>query len=136
MRGARWSSVAVAALFLAGCGQSHAQSHGSTLHLTPKDNHKEFTVKPHEAIVLTLASNRSTGYRWEFASASQMNAGLHQVSHRYVAPKASVPGAAGKEIWRFRPIGRGGAALGFNYVLPSDRHKPAARHVDFSIDVG
>ena len=136
MRAARWSPVAVAVLVLAGCGQSHGETQSSTLHLTENDSGKSFTVRPDEAIVVTLESNRSTGYRWEFAPASQAMLGFRQVSHRYVAPTKRVPGAAGKEIWRFRPVGKGGADLGFLYVLPSERHQPPARNVDFSIAVG
>jgi predicted secreted protein len=137
MRAARWSAVAVAVVFLAGCGQTHAQTHrDSTLRLSAKDNHKEFTVRPHEAIVVTLSSNRSTGYRWESAPASQVNPGFRLVSHRYYdAPNKSLPGAAGEEVWRLRPVGKGGADLGFLYVQTSQRHQPPARDVDFNIVV-
>src|SRR5436309_63823 len=116
MRAVRWSTVVVAVLILAGCGQSHAQTHASTLHLTEKDNGRSFTIKPQEVFVVTLTSNRSTGYRWEGAPASQNVLGFRTVSHRYVAPKPGVPGAAGEAIWRFQPVGRGGADLGFLYM--------------------
>ena len=135
MRPARWSSVAVAVLFLAGCGQTHAQTHSGTLRLTAKDNNKVFTVKPHTAIVVTLASNRSTGYRWESAPSSHPLNPLRLVSHRYVAPKKGVPGAAGKEIWRFRAVSHGGQDLGFLYVRPWERHKPPAQDIGFSVEV-
>jgi predicted secreted protein len=111
----------VAVLVLLGCGQTHRQSHGRTLHLTAKDNGKEFTVKPHETIVLTLAFHRSSGYRWEFEPASQAMLGFRQLSQRYVAPKN---GAAGKEIWCYRPVGQGGANLGVFYGKLSRRPRP------------
>ena len=133
---ARWFPFVVAVLFVAGCGQSHGQTHSATLHLAEKDSGKSFKVRPHETLVVTLASNRGTGYRWEDAPASQAMLGFRLVSHRYVAPRESLPGAAGKEIWRYRPVGRGGANLGFIYVPPSHGPKRPAQRVDFSIEVG
>ena len=132
---ARWLPVAVAVLFLAGCGQSHVQTHSSTLHLTEKDNGKSFGVGLHEAFVVTLASNPSTGYHWEFLPASQALLGFRVVSHRYIAPTKSVPGAAGKETWRFRAVGKGGVSVGFLYDRPRHRHKFAQRAVVFNIQV-
>jgi len=37
------------------------------------------------------------------------------VSHRYVAPTTASPGAAGKEIWRFRAVGAGSTWLRLVY---------------------
>ena len=105
------------------------------LHLTAKDNGRELATGPHEEFVVALASNRSTGYRWKIALASQGRLGAGLLSHRYIAPKKSVPGAAGKEIWRFRPVGSGRMDLGFLYVRPSQRHEPPAQDVDFTIYV-
>ena len=134
MRAARWSAVAVVALFLAGCGQTHAQTYSGTLHLTANLDQKVFTVKPHTAIVVTLASNRSTGYHWQFGSGSSPTEPLRLVSHRYVAPKRSVPGAAGTEIWRFRAVSAGALPIRFVYRR-SSRSEKVVRFVGATIAV-
>ena len=133
MRAARWSAVALAVVFLAGCGQAHRQSHGQMLHLTAEDNGKEFTVNPHETIVVTLAFNRRPGYRWQFVPGSSPTKPLRLVSHRYVAPRRSVPGAPGKEIWRFRAVSKGALRLGFVFRQP--RQKVPARRFNTTIRV-
>src|SRR5947208_2076654 len=120
MRAARWSAVAVAVVFLAGCGQTHH----ATLRLgdgTDKYrvlSNRTYTVKRNDAIVVTLDSNWSTGYRWELAPSFSPSP-VRFVSRRYVAPKKSVPGAAGKEIWRFRAVSHGRKVLNFLSVRPS-----------------
>jgi predicted secreted protein len=134
---ARWSVVAVAALLLAGCGgQAHRSTHGRTLHLTWKDDdHKGiFVVKPHETIVLTLPFKRQPGYRWQSMVASPM-LGFQKLSQRYVVPKNGVPDAIGKEIWRYRPVGRGGASLAVFYGKLNPQHTRwiVARRLDVGI---
>ncbi len=93
----------------------------AALHLTPANNHRTFAVKPGTAIVITLPSNASTGYRW-FDSLVESSRGsrsvVHFVSRRYVAPSTGRPGAAGKEIWRFRAVGKGKTDLGLRYARP------------------
>ena len=135
MRAARWSPVAVAVLLLAGCGQSHAQTYSRTLHLTAANlNKKVFTVEPHTTIVVTLASNPATGYHWQFDPGSSPTEPLRLVSHRYVAPKNSGPGAAGKEIWRFGAVSKGALPIGFVYRRSSQPRK-VVTFVGATIDV-
>jgi predicted secreted protein len=136
MRAARGSAVALAVLVLAGCGQTHRQSPGRTLHLTAKDNDKEFSVKPHETIVVTLASNRTTGYGWHGVPDPFFGRSFRLLSHRYVAPTRGAPGAAGKESWRYRPIGRGGGFLVFSYARQHTRFYRPTRRFAVSIKVG
>jgi len=141
MRVARLLSIAVVVVFLAGCGQAHRQTQHSTLQLTVKDNRKEFTIRPHGEIVLTLPSDRSTRYRWQWtAERSPMGAGLRTISHRYIPPAKSAPGAAGVETWRLRAVGNEGImvqGLVFGRLLsqPRPRHWSVARRFDFYIVV-
>jgi predicted secreted protein len=136
MKAARWSVVALAVLVIAGCGQIHRQSHVRTLHLTWKDNRGGFTVKPHETIVLTLSFTRHAGYQWRFSPASQAMLGFRQLSQRYVAPKNGVHGAMGKEIWRYRPVGMGGANLGVYYGKLNSRHTRWIMARRFDVGIG
>jgi inhibitor of cysteine peptidase len=97
-----------------------------TLHLTAADNNKVFSVKPQTPIVVTLASNPSTGYRWKLAP-QRVHGVVRLVSHRYVGAKSGLPGAPGKEIWRFRAVAKGATDLGFLYLRSWEKNKPARR---------
>jgi len=98
----------------------------ATLHLTAKDNHKSYTVKPGTPIVVTLASNATTGYHWKYKSFTGDRV-VKLISHRYVARKDARPGAAGKEIWRFRAVANGVTQMRFRYIRPSLPKKPAKK---------
>jgi predicted secreted protein len=63
-----------------------------------------------------LRSDASTGYRWPLAGKPDASV-VKLVSHHYVAAKpGSNPGAACKEIWRFRAVGKGSTRLRLTYV--------------------
>ena len=99
----------------------------ATLHLTAKDNNRLFAVKPQTSIVVTLASNASTGYRWKFESSPGGSSVVRLVSRRYVTTHKNLPGAPGKEVWRFRAVGDGAMDLGFVYIRSWEPNKPARR---------
>jgi predicted secreted protein len=54
------------------------------------------------------------------------------VSHRYLAPRTKRPGAAGKEIWRFRAVGAGKARVRLVYAGPTRPPRIARR---FSVGI-
>lgn len=105
----------------------------ATLSLTQADNGKAFTVPPQTAVTVTLASNASTGYRWQLKAVDKSV--LRLVSHRYIQPKKSLPGAPGKERWRFVTVGAGSIQLGLSYVRSWEKKKPAARRFGVTIRV-
>lgn len=50
--------------------------------------------------VITLKSNRTTGYSWFLKQHDKHLIKL--VSHKYIAPQQQMPGAGGYEIWTFK----------------------------------
>jgi predicted secreted protein len=98
----------------------------ATLTLTPADNGRSFSVAPGTPIVVELASNASTGYRWRLATRPD-EAVVTLISHRYLAPRTKRPGAAGKEVWRFRAVGAGVARLRLSYAGPTRPPRIARR---------
>ena len=98
----------------------------ATLTLRPADSGHTFSVAARTPIVLVLPSNATTGYSWKL-SARPRSAVVRLVSHRYVAPKTTRPGAGGKEIWRFTAVGKGTARLRLAYVGPGQARKVARR---------
>jgi predicted secreted protein len=128
MRAVRWSPLVVIALVVAGCGQTHV----STLRLTAKDRNGNFDVKPGQEIVVTLASNPSTGYRWKLFTTNGPSGIVTLVAHRYVAPTQSRSGAPGEEIWRFKAVRSFPGAVGpvLYYMRPGEAawRVPEAHH--------
>lgn len=98
----------------------------ATLTLRPADNGHTFSVAARTPVVLVLPSNATTGYSWKL-SARPSSAVLRLVSHRYVAPKTTRPGAGGKEVWRFLAVGKGTVRLRLAYVGPGPAGKVGRR---------
>jgi predicted secreted protein len=86
----------------------------ATLALRYGANGHTYSVAPQTKIVVTLPSNQSTGFSWHLAARPNKQV-VKLVSHRYVAPTASNPGSAGKEIWRLRAVGAGSTRLRLAY---------------------
>ena len=68
-------------------------------------------------LIVELESNPTTGYRWELTSISDP-AVLDNYLHRYEAPTTEITGAAGKEVWGFRPLKTGNSTLNLEYKRP------------------
>jgi predicted secreted protein len=77
-------------------------------------------------IAFLLVPNATTGYSWRLPTKPSSSL-LRLVSHRYVAPKSKLPGAGGKEIWRFTAVGKGTARLRLEYVGPGQARKVGRR---------
>jgi inhibitor of cysteine peptidase len=105
----------------------------AALALGPASNGHTYSVAPSTKIAITLPSNASTGYRWRLAGKPAASV-VKFVSHHYVAPKpGSNPGAAGKEIWRFRAVGKGTTRLRLTYVQAGSKHVARAFRVKLHV---
>ena len=105
-------------------GGRGAHGGGQTIRTAPG---KEFT--------LTLVSNRTTGYGWQLSELPD-KAIAQFISSEYVAPYAPrAVGAGGKELWRFRAIGRGTTTIGLVYVRPWEKSAAPADEARFTIIV-
>ena len=73
-----------------------------TTKLSPySDPSKSIIVtKANPQFIITLASNRTTGYSWHLLSYN--NQLLTLVDHKYQAPQQAMPGAGGQEVWTFK----------------------------------
>ena len=86
--------------------------------------------------VITLESNRTTGYEWQLARPVDEKV-LGFVSSEYVAKKAetAMTGVGGKEIWTFKAVGKGKTEVVFKYVRPWEKDVPPAREAAFTVIV-
>ena len=79
---------------------------------------KTIEVASGDSIVVTLWSNKTTGYSWS-ESATISNPGvLQQTNHEYVAPETGLMGAAGKEVWNFKASKAGNCEVSMDYSQP------------------
>ncbi len=76
------------------------------------------TVGVHRGVTIevTLPSNPSTGYSWRLVAGDGRV--VHLVSHRYEPPAKAIPGAGGREVWRFVARLRGSVTLVLGYLRP------------------
>ena len=79
------------------------------------------TLAPGATLIIHLASNPTTGYRWQ--PAARTDAGvLRQVGKTY-APNTSSPGrvgVGGVETWTYQAQAAGSATIRLHYVRPWD----------------
>lgn len=73
------------------------------------------------SLIVTLGSNKTTGYQWAENAVNSNPAVIEQESHNYVAPtNTAVVGAPGKEVWVFNSLKAGTATLTMSYSRPFD----------------
>ncbi len=89
----------------------------SQVNLDDTHNNAQKEIARGQELVVTLASNPTTGYRWEIAEADK--AILRQVGGAEFKSSASgnppLVGAGGTETFRFEPIGAGTTTLKLVY---------------------
>ena len=105
-----------AAMVLASCSAEAVAPR--SIGITAKDSGRTVTVRTADALVVSLESNASTGFRWVLANEPDGGV-LKLVSSTYVAAKTTLVGASGREVWRFRAIGRGSTSLELRYQRSS-----------------
>ena len=87
----------------------------------PTGSESVVEAKVGEAFAITLESNSTTGYNWQFAKplASKMVKLVH--SH-YIAPTTQLYGAGGRETWTFRALQAGETHIFLQYVRPWEKN--------------
>lgn len=88
-----------------------------------------------QVLVIRLATNGNTEHRWVLAEGSP--AQLQEQGQRTFERDErdnNITQAAGRDVFRFRPVGAGVATLAFDYRRPRDREAPL-QSVRFTITV-
>jgi inhibitor of cysteine peptidase len=78
---------------------------------------KDITIELSGSLIVTLASNPSTGFGWQEAVIGD-TAMMSQYSRQFVEPPMMMPGAAGKDVWTFKTLKAGTTTLAFGYSRP------------------
>ena len=74
-----------------------------------------------ETIVITLASNPTTGFTWpDIAQISNQDI-VEQTDHNFLSPdQMAATGTSGKDVWKFKTIGKGTTTIRMDYNQPWD----------------
>lgn len=83
---------------------------------------------------ITLASNPTTGYRWELAEPLDETL-IKLVDSEYKAPRTKLAGAGGREVWTFKGIGQGHGVIELKYVRPWEKDAPPGKTAEFAVRV-
>jgi predicted secreted protein len=95
---------------------------------------KEVEVELPGSLVVTLASNPSTGFQWQEAKISDEMV-LAEYSHQFVEPQGDLVGAAGKDVWTFKTLEKGTSTLQFEYSRPWEGGEQAEWTVELTVVV-
>jgi predicted secreted protein len=87
-----------------------------------------------QLFTIVLDSNRTTGYQWQLANPVDPSI-LQKVNNIYKAPETNQAGAAGKEVWTFKAVGKGKTTVEFHYVRPWEKTTPRATSTSFEVVV-
>lgn len=78
------------------------------------ENQQNIILKTNQEFTITLGSNRTTGYSWQLDDSYNKSI-INYINNEYKAPKTTLLGAPGHELWNFKAISKGSATLRFNY---------------------
>ena len=83
---------------------------------------------------IVLAANPTTGYSWSIATQPDPAVAV-SLDSQFLGPNTSLPGAPGRECFRFTSTGAGQTSVGFVYTRPFEPDAPPAQSVDVLVTV-
>ena len=84
--------------------------------------------------VISLESNPTTGYSWDFSSPPDPEV-VELLDAAYRPPATPRIGAGGKQVWTFRAVGPGETGIALKYLRPWEEGVPPARRAVFTVVV-
>jgi inhibitor of cysteine peptidase len=95
---------------------------------------KFLRVQTGQTFTITLPANPTTGYQWKLAKELDTRV-LNEEGHEYQPEKPGRIGSGGREVWRFRALGTGRAAISMQYVRSWELAQPPADCALFEVIV-
>ena len=95
---------------------------------------KQVQLSVGQLLVLTLASNATTGYSWTLAQNSDESV-LAKIENKYIAPQTTLIGAGGKEEWTFKALKTDISIISMEYRRPWETDTPPAQTFDLTVVV-
>jgi inhibitor of cysteine peptidase len=90
------------------------------------------TVTNGQEFSVTLASNPTTGFRWDLARPINTNF-VRLLTNEYVRPDSQLMGAGGNEVWKFRATSEGKTEIDLKYARPWEKEVEPAKKTNFFV---
>ncbi len=84
---------------------------------------------------ISLDSNPTTGYSWDFSRLPDPEV-VELLDSSYQPPETPRIGAGGRQVWTFRAAGPGKTGIALEYFRPWEKGVPPARKAVFTVVVG
>ena len=105
----------------------------SAVTLTEAQNGKTVVVDQGASLIISLESNPGTGYKWQIGKND--NAILKFVDQSALPPKTPMPGARGRQMFKFKAIASGNDAFELEYVRPWEKGVAPAKRFGVIVTV-
>lgn len=128
------AALVITAAALTGCskgseqaakpGEKSGEPRTETIQITGDDlkNDKQIsrstTLSVGDFLQISLPSNPSTGFTWDEKLMVSDPTVVVQTGHEAVAPKESMPGAPGSEVWMVQALAPGNSTVSTSYGRP------------------
>ena len=109
-------------------------AHRAEVVLTEADNRSTIAIAAGETLVVRLASNPTTGYRWKLSSQPQ-HLELEGGEASFDPPARALPGAGGHEVFRFRGTTAGREPIELRYQRGWETNTPPAAEYRLTVEI-
>ena len=93
---------------------------------------KPITVKAGQEFKISLPSNPTTGYGWQFAKHPEAQV-LKLLGSEFKPAQSRLMGAGGTQVWTFKALAQGKTTLALNYVRAWEKNTPPAQRTNFVV---
>ena len=93
---------------------------------------KVIETKAGRNFTITLGSNATTGYQWQFAKPLDRSM-LRLLSSDYLMDKTDLVGAPGRQVWVLKALKAGKTSVYFKYVRSWEKNNPPETEESFVI---
>jgi inhibitor of cysteine peptidase len=109
----------------AACSGSSASLSGSgnDVNVDSSYSGKQVELSVGQTLVVTLASNVTTGYSWSLTGISDESV-LQKSGNEYIAPTTNLVGAGGQDVWTFKALKKGTSTISMGYSRPWETDTP------------
>ncbi len=96
---------------------------------------RELAVQEGHTIKVTVASNPTTGFKWNLVAISDAVVLKQDGESEYVPPESTLIGAGGEEIWTFKALKRGTSRVSLAYSRPWEGGAKGEWTLDINVTV-
>jgi inhibitor of cysteine peptidase len=96
---------------------------GNDVNVDSSYSGKQVELSVGQTLVVTLASNVTTGYSWSLTGISDESV-LQKSGNEYIAPTTNLVGAGGQDVWTFKALKKGTSTISMGYSRPWETDTP------------